>query len=105
MVSVVASASNTPIAAIFMGFELFGHITGIYIVGACVIAYIIIGHRSVYPDQLVAYPKSLWMRLKPGISLEKEKIHISYSLLRRMKRLQIHGGYFVKKGERTLRKK
>ncbi|WHY92162.1 chloride channel protein [Neobacillus cucumis] len=88
MVAVVAAASNTPIAAIFMGFELFGSLTGIYVVGACITAYITIGHRSVYPDQLVAYPKSLWMYLKPGISLEKEKIHVSYGLLRKIKRWQ-----------------
>jgi H+/Cl- antiporter ClcA len=88
MVAVVASASNTPIAAIFMGYELFGSLTGVYVVGACITAYIIIGHRSVYPDQLVAYPKSLWMSLQPGIPLENEKIHISYGLLRKIKRLQ-----------------
>lgn len=88
MVAVVAAASNTPIAAIFMGYELFGSLTGIYVVGACITAYIVIGHRSVYPDQLVAYPKSLWMYLQPGISLEREKIHVSYGLLRKIKRWQ-----------------
>ena len=86
MVSVVAAASNTPIAAVFMGYELFGSLTGIYVVGACITAYITIGHRSVYPDQLVAYPKSLWMKLVPDIALEKEKIHVSYGLLRRITR-------------------
>jgi hypothetical protein len=88
MVSVVAAASNTPIAAVFMGYELFGSLTGIYVVGACITAYITIGHRSVYPDQLVAFPKSLWMKLVPGIALEKEKIHVSYGLLRRITRWQ-----------------
>ncbi|MCQ6278804.1 chloride channel protein [Bacillus sp. EB600] len=91
MVSVVASASNTPISAIFMGYELFGNLTGLYVVVACITAYTIIGHRSVYPDQLVAYPKSLWMRLQPGVSLEKEKIHVSYGLLRRIIRIQKKG--------------
>ncbi|WP_462412627.1 chloride channel protein [Neobacillus sp. Marseille-QA0830] len=86
MASVVAAASNTPIAAIFMGLELFGGTAGVYLVGACITAYITIGHRSVYPDQLVAYPKSMWMYLTPGLSLEKEKIHVSYGLLRKMKR-------------------
>jgi H+/Cl- antiporter ClcA len=88
MVSVVASASNTPIAAIFMGFELFGAQTGIYVVAACITAYIMIGHRSVYPDQLVAFSKSNWMNLLPNISLEKEDIHLSYSFLRKMRRFQ-----------------
>lgn len=86
MVAVVAAASNTPIAAIFMGIELFGSQIGLYVVTACITAYIVIGHRSVYPEQLVAYPKSLWMYLEPGIPLGKEKIHVSYRLLRKMKR-------------------
>lgn len=90
LTAVVASASNTPIAAIFMGIELFGSSSGIYVVGACITAYLVIGHRSVYPDQLVAYPKSAWMRLIPGIALEKEKVHISYGLLRKLSRLKHH---------------
>jgi H+/Cl- antiporter ClcA len=88
MVSVVAAASNTPLAAIFMGYELFGGLAGVYVVGACITAYIVIGHRSVYPDQLVAYSKSLWMHLEPNIPLEKEKIHVSYGLLRKVRRWQ-----------------
>src|SRR5699024_8239064 len=73
MVAVVAAASNTPIAAVFMGFELFGASFGIYVIGACMAAYIIIGHRSVYPDQLIVFAKSIWMRTKPGSPLgEKE---------------------------------
>lgn len=88
LVAVVASASNTPIAAIFMGVELFGGLTGIYVVGACMTAYLIIGHRSVYPEQLVAYSKSTWMYLKPNIALGQENIHISYGLLRKVSRFQ-----------------
>lgn len=91
MAAVVASASNTPLAAVFMGYEMFGSLTGLYIVGACITAYVIIGHRSVYPDQLVAYSKSLLMRLKPNVSLAKEKIHVSYGLLRRLRWLRWRG--------------
>lgn len=93
MVAVVAAASNTPIAAIFMGYELFGGSVGIFVVGACITSYIIIGHRSVYPDQLVAYAKSLWIHLEPNIALQQEKIHVSYSLLRRIKRWQSRKKY------------
>ncbi|THE10728.1 chloride channel protein [Bacillus timonensis] len=88
MVAVVASASNTPFAAIFMGIELFGMNIGIYVAASCLTAFIIIGHRSVYPEQLVAYSKSIWMTLRPNISLEKEDIHISYGLLRKIRRIQ-----------------
>ncbi len=88
MVAVVAAASNTPIAAVFMGFELFGGSIGVYVVGACLAAYIIIGHRSVYPDQLIAFSKSIWMHTKPGSSLGERDIQISYGLLRKIQRWQ-----------------
>lgn len=88
MVSVVAASSNTPIAAITMGFELFGSSIGLYMLAACIPAYLMVGHRSVYPDQLVSYPKSLWMQMKAGISLKNEQIHVSYGVLKRIKRWQ-----------------
>lgn len=59
--AVVASASSAPIAAIFMGVELFGADSTLYVAGACVAAYLIIGHRSVYPAQQIAFSKSSWI--------------------------------------------
>jgi hypothetical protein len=47
----------------------------------------VVGHRSVYSGQLLGYSKSLWVRSTPDAPLEPGKIHISYSLLRRL-------GYF-----------
>lgn len=84
MVAIVAAASNAPIAAILMGFELFGGSIGVYMVGACLSAYIIIGHRSVYPDQLIAFSKSIWLQTKTGSSLGERDVQISYSLLRKI---------------------
>nr|WP_245204057.1 chloride channel protein [Ammoniphilus resinae] len=86
MMAVLAACSNTPVAAIVMGFELFGSSIGMYLVTACVTAYYIVGHRSVYPDQRVIFPKTRWMYLESGVSLEREDIHISYRLLRQIKR-------------------
>ncbi|MFA5522419.1 MAG: chloride channel protein [Castellaniella sp.] len=83
LVCVVAAASNTPIAAILMGVELFEGSLGVtYVAGAGIAAYLMVGHRSVYPDQLVAYPKSSWMHVRPDMPLGQEKIYLSYSLLR-----------------------
>lgn len=79
MLAVVAAASNTPISAVLLGYELFGHITGLYMMLACIAGYMIIGHRSVYPDQLVFDRKSLWVQLEPGIALKKESIRFSKS--------------------------
>lgn len=84
MVAVVAAASNTPIAAVFMGLELFGSSSGMYVACACVTAYIIVGHRSVYSGQLLAYSKSSWMVYTPDAALSRDKIHISYGLLKKM---------------------
>jgi H+/Cl- antiporter ClcA len=81
--AVVAAASNTPIAAVFMGVELFGgSIETLYIAGACIVAYLVVGHRSVYNEQRLAYAKSSWMRIRPETSLETEKARLSYALLK-----------------------
>jgi H+/Cl- antiporter ClcA len=83
LVSVVASASNTPVAAILMGVELFSGVVGAaYMAGAAIAAYLVIGHRSVYPEQRVAYSKSSWMRIRPDVPVNTEKAHLSYGLLR-----------------------
>jgi H+/Cl- antiporter ClcA len=90
MVAVVAAASNTPIAAILMGFELFGSSAGPYFATACVTAYIVVGHRSVYSGQLVAYSKSPWLNYAPNEPLDAAKIQVSYSLLRKMRYFRIN---------------
>jgi H+/Cl- antiporter ClcA len=83
LVAVVAAASNTPLAAILMGVELFGGVVGtIYVAGAAIAAYLVIGHRSVYPDQRLAYSKSSWLRVKPDMPVGQEKAHLSYGLLK-----------------------
>jgi len=89
LVAVVAAASNTPIAAILMGIELFeGTLGATYVAGAAIAAYLIIGHRSVYPGQLVAYSKTSWMVVRPDMPLGQEKIHLSYGLLRWWRRFR-----------------
>lgn len=83
LASVVAAASNTPVAAILMGIELFGGSVGtLYIAGAAIAAYLVVGHRSVYPEQRLAYAKSSWMRIRPESSVADEKARLAYDLLR-----------------------
>ncbi|HEU4856522.1 MAG TPA: chloride channel protein [Rhodanobacteraceae bacterium] len=88
LVAVVASASNAPMAAILMGIELFGSGSTLYVAGACVAAYLIIGHRSVYPEQQVAFSKSSWIFARTDLPVGQEKVRLSYGLLRwwRMRR-------------------
>lgn len=89
LVAVVAAASNTPIAAILMGVELFGGQVGtIYVAGACISAYLIIGHRSVYPDQLISSAKSSWMYLRPDLPVGDEKVRLSKGVLKWLSRYQ-----------------
>jgi len=77
MLAVVAAASNTPISAVMLGYELYGHITGLYVMAACIAGYMIIGHQSVYHEQLVFDQKSLWVQLEPDVELKKVAIQLS----------------------------
>lgn len=83
VIAVLASASNTPIAAVFMGMELFNGMNAIYAVTACMAAYIIIGHRSIHPDQIVTHPKSF--NVYKGLSTRRTR-RITYKALRKMRR-------------------
>ncbi len=74
LVGVLAGAANTPVSATIMAIELFGAQIAPYTALVCVISYLITGHRSVYPTQIVARSKS------PSVSIEtgKEVEAISY---------------------------
>lgn len=82
LVAVVAAASNAPMAAILMGVELFGSGSTLHVTGACVAAYLIIGHRSVYPEQQIAFSKSSWIFAHAGLPVGQEKVRLSYGLMR-----------------------
>jgi H+/Cl- antiporter ClcA len=66
-VSLLAGAANTPIAASIMAIEYFGPSIGSYAVITCVISFLMTGHRSVYPSQILSLRKS------PSISIELGK--------------------------------
>lgn len=66
MVSFLASCSNVPISAIIIAMELFGSQVGIYSAIAIGISYIIVGHESIYPTQLIIYSKT------PSISIDTD---------------------------------
>jgi len=58
MVSLLAGAANTPISAGIMAVELFGPSVAPYAVVASIISFLMTGHRSVYPSQILAITKS-----------------------------------------------
>lgn len=61
-VAVFAGAANTPLACIFMGVELFGTSSGIYIALACVTAYLFSGHTGIYRSQTIGAPKHFLLK-------------------------------------------
>ena len=52
-VAVFAGATNTPIACMLMGIELFGIESGIYVAIACIVSYLVSGHNSIYGKQII----------------------------------------------------
>ncbi|HUN21648.1 MAG TPA: chloride channel protein [Anaerolineales bacterium] len=56
-VAVFAGASNTPLACVLMGIELFGAGSAIYLAIACFSAYLVSGHSGIYHTQIVDVPK------------------------------------------------
>lgn len=79
--SVLASTSNAPIAALVLGIELFGSVAPLYLAGATLAAYLIIGHRSIYPQQAIAFSKSSWIFAPPGSQVGQKNVRISDQLL------------------------
>jgi H+/Cl- antiporter ClcA len=58
MVSVLAGTSNTPISASIMAIELFGPEVAPYAAAACIISFLMTGHRSINPTQVLVMSKS-----------------------------------------------
>jgi H+/Cl- antiporter ClcA len=71
MVSLLAGAANTPIAAIIMAAELFGPQVAPYAALACIISFLMTGHRSVYPSQVLAVAKSSSLAPLMGRTMEE----------------------------------
>ncbi len=73
-VSVLAGATNAPIAAIIMAGELFGLEVAHYAAVTAVISFLMTGHRSVFPSQLLAMKKSQHLKIKLGEEIENVEI-------------------------------
>jgi H+/Cl- antiporter ClcA len=66
MVSLLAGAANTPVSASIMAVELFGPEVAPYAAVACVISFLMTGHRSVYPSQVLSLAKSSSLMVAQG---------------------------------------
>lgn len=58
-IAIFAGATNTPLASIFLGMELFGAGNGLYFATACLIAYRCSGSKGIYTSQKSGLPKIL----------------------------------------------
>lgn len=72
-VGLLAGAANTPIAASIMAVELFGPQVAPYAALVCVISFLMTGHRSVYPSQILAFKKSKLIDIELGKEIESSK--------------------------------
>ena len=63
-VAVFSGATNTPLACILMGIELFGAESALYTGLACVVAYLFSGHSGIYSSQIIGSPKNNRRSLK-----------------------------------------
>ena len=70
LVSLLAGAANTPIAASIMAVELFGPQIAPYAAVSCVISFLMTGHRSVYPSQILAVRKSPLLNVQVGQQID-----------------------------------
>ena len=69
MVALLAGAANAPLAASVMAIELFGPAIGPFAAIAAIVAFIMSGHRSVYPSQVLGMPKTGSLSLRRGVEL------------------------------------
>jgi H+/Cl- antiporter ClcA len=94
MVSLVAGAANTPISASIMAMELFGPELAPYAAVSCVISFLMTGHRSVYPSQILSVSKSSSLTVKhgqemgniEGVDFEPGEKSLSGAITRRIKK-------------------
>ena len=75
LVAVLAGATNTPIAASILSVELFGAKLAPYAMVACVISFIMTGHRSVYPSQVLSMKKSSSLDVETGKRIHETHPH------------------------------
>jgi len=84
LVAVLAGAANTPIAAAIMALEMFGPALGPYAAVACVISFLMTGHRSVYPSQILAAAKSPSLHVRLGEEVEGIQTEMEPAVMRRL---------------------
>ncbi len=87
-VSVLAGAANAPIAATIMAVELFGLEIAHYAALSAVISFLITGHRSIFPSQILAMKKSEMLAVKIGEVIEEAEVDLGEKESGRIKKIR-----------------
>ncbi|MBS9782397.1 MAG: chloride channel protein [Arcobacter sp.] len=85
--SVLAGSTNAPIAATIMAVELFGIEIAHYAAISAVISFLITGHRSVFPSQILKMTKSDMLNIDYGDNIDKSNVDLSLKSKQKMKRI------------------
>ena len=107
MVALLAGCANTPISASIMSVELFGPSMAPYATVACIISFLITGHRSVYPSQILSFKKTASLDIELGKEIEDTEFdtqHAGFRLIR-LKSKVIFRAFFSKFAFRKLRER
>ena len=87
-VSVLAGATNAPIAAIIMAMELFGMDVAHYAVISIAISFLVLGHRSVFPSQKLSMSKSDMLKIDYGEDIAHSSVSLDLEQTEQLKRLK-----------------
>jgi len=95
--SVLAATTNTPIASTIMAIELFGMDIAHYAALSAVISFLISGHRSVFPSQILSMRKSSMLSIKMGEEVENTNIDLDDHQKNKIKKIRSKMRYKEKK--------
>ena len=87
-VSVLAGATNAPIAALIMAMELFGMDVAHYAAVSIAISFLVLGHRSVFPSQKLAMRKSDMLDINYGEDIEHSSVALEDEHIQQFARLK-----------------
>ncbi len=102
-VSVLAGTTSAPIAAMIMAVELFGINVAHYSALSIIIAFLMTGHRSVFPSQILSVKKSDALNVNLGEEIEHTEASYTTRFFINIKR--IIRILYIKSKRSSIRKK
>ncbi|MFC1618542.1 chloride channel protein [Candidatus Neomarinimicrobiota bacterium] len=78
MLALLAGAANTPISASIMAVELFGPSIVPYAALASIVSFLMTGHRSIYPSQVLSMIKAPVIRTTTGKELQEMEQRVQF---------------------------